>query len=130
MKSFRILAVLISALMLLPGAVKADGEMQYADLGECPLEGGQTIRDCRVGFRTFGALNAEKSNAVLFATWLSGTTGDLAALGYIGPGKMADSSKYFIIAVDAFGNGVSSSPSNSKGQPGPKASTAMPRRHR
>lgn len=118
MKSIRILAVLLSALLLLPGSVLADGELQYADLGECPLEGGQTIRDCRVGFRTFGALNAEKSNAVLFATWLSGTTGDLAALGYIGPGKMADSSKYFIIAVDAFGNGVSSSPSNSKGQPG------------
>jgi len=31
---------------------------------------------------------------------------------------MADSSKYFIVAVDAFGNGISSSPSNSKGQPG------------
>ena len=30
---------------------------------------------------------------------------------------MADSSKYFIVAVDAFGNGVSSSPSNSRRQP-------------
>jgi homoserine O-acetyltransferase len=30
---------------------------------------------------------------------------------------MADSSKYFVVAVDAFGNGVSSSPSNSTRQP-------------
>ncbi|NPU83476.1 MAG: alpha/beta fold hydrolase [Syntrophaceae bacterium] len=118
MKSIRILAVLISALLLLPGSVRADGELQYADLGECNLESGQTIRDCRVGYRTFGTLNLEKSNTVLFATWLSGTSEDLASLGYIGPGKMADSSKYFIVAVDAFGNGVSSSPSNSKSQPG------------
>lgn len=118
MKSIRLVLVLVAALSILPGAVRADGELRYADLGECPLESGQTIRDCRLGYRTFGVLNAEKSNAVLFATWLSGTAEDLAALGYIGPGKVADSSKYFIVAVDAFGNGVSSSPSNSKGQPG------------
>ncbi len=118
MKSIRLVLALIASLLILPGAVRAEGELQYADLGECSLENGQTIRDCRIGYRTFGVLNTEKSNAVLFATWLSGTSEDLAALGYIGPGKMADSSKYFIVAVDAFGNGVSSSPSNSKGQPG------------
>ena len=28
-----------------------------------------------------------------------------------GPGKLVDSSKYFIVAADALGNGVSSSPS-------------------
>jgi len=35
----------------------------------------------------------------------------------IGPGKLIDSNEYFVIAVDALGNGVSSSPSNSKLQP-------------
>jgi homoserine O-acetyltransferase len=33
------------------------------------------------------------------------------------PGKLVDSSKYFVIVVDALGNGVSSSPSNSASQP-------------
>jgi homoserine O-acetyltransferase len=61
-------------------------------------------------------LNSDKSNVVLFPTWLAGTTQELIDMGLIGPGKIADSSKYFIVAVDAFGNGVSSSPSNSRHQ--------------
>src|SRR6185312_10432895 len=36
----------------------------------------------------------------------------------IGPGRLVDSSTYFVVLVDAFGNGVSSSPSNSAQQPG------------
>ena len=90
-------------------------ELQFADLGDFPLTSGATIRNCRVGYRTFGTLNAEKSNAVVFPTWFEGTTKDLIEL--IGPGKLIDSSKDFVIAVDALGDGVSSSPSNSGQQP-------------
>ncbi|MBF0396387.1 MAG: alpha/beta fold hydrolase [Desulfobacterales bacterium] len=90
----------------------------FAELGDYTLENGEVIRDCILGYRTFGNLNSDKSNAVLFPTWLVGTSKDLSDLGIIGQGKMADSSKYFIIAVDALGNGVSSSPSNSKYQQG------------
>ena len=79
------------------------------------MESGATIHDCRVAYRTFGKLNAEKSNAVLFPTWFGGTTQDLVSL--IGPGKLIDSSKYFVILVDALGDGVSTSPSNSDTQP-------------
>jgi homoserine O-acetyltransferase len=35
----------------------------------------------------------------------------------IGPGRALDPSKYFIIATDAIGNGLTTSPSNSKSQP-------------
>jgi homoserine O-acetyltransferase len=87
-------------------------ELKFADLGDFRLESGQTIRDCRLGYRTFGKLNAEKSNAVLFPTWFTGTTKDLVDL--IGPGKLVDPAKHFVIAVDALGDGVTSSPSNSK----------------
>ncbi len=73
------------------------------------------MHNCRVAYRTFGKLNAEKSNAVLFPTWFGGTTEDLVSL--IGPGNLIDSSKYFVIAVDALGDGVSTSPSNSDTQP-------------
>lgn len=95
----------------------AQSELQFADLGNYALENGQIIKECRVAYRTFGVLNKDKSNVVLFPTWLAGTTQDLIDFGFIGPGRLADSSKYFIVAVDAFGNGVSSSPSNSKVQP-------------
>jgi homoserine O-acetyltransferase len=103
----------IASLLLIAPAVAQ--EIKFADLGDVRLESGQTIRDCRIGYRTFGTLNAEKSNAVLFPTWFTGTTKDLVDM--IGPGKLVDSAKHFVIAVDALGDGVSSSPSNSKLQP-------------
>jgi homoserine O-acetyltransferase len=98
------------------GAIAQDN-LKFANLGNYRLENSQVIRNCHLAFRTFGVLNSDKSNVVLFPTWLAGTTQELIDLGLIGPGKMADSSKYFIVAVDAFGNGVSSSPSNSRYQP-------------
>jgi homoserine O-acetyltransferase len=90
-------------------------ELRFANLGDFRLESGASIHNCRVAYRTFGKLNAEKSNAVLFPTWFGGTTQDLVSL--IGPGKLIDSSNYFVIAVDALGDGVSTSPSNSDTQP-------------
>src|SRR5688572_11802331 len=38
----------------------------------------------------------------------------------IGAGRMLDPARYFVVAVDALGNGVSSSPSNSAIQAGEK----------
>lgn len=99
---------------LLSIAVAAQ-EQQFASLGDFKLGGGEVIRDCRVGYRTFGKLNPQKSNGIVFPTWASGTTEQLKS--NIGPGKLIDSEKYFVIAIDALGNGISSSPSNSKRQP-------------
>jgi homoserine O-acetyltransferase len=87
----------------------------FAALGDFKLENGETTRDCRIGYRTFGKLNAEKSNAVLVTTWASGTTEQLK--NSIVPGGLVDPTKYFVILIDALGNGVSSSPSNSRLQP-------------
>ena len=117
MKSIIRIHLMVMLLFLWCGAAFGQGALQYADLGDYPLENGRIIRDCRIAYRTFGVLNAAKSNALLFPTWFAGTTRELIDLGLIGPGKLADSSKYFVVAVDAFGNGVSSSPSNSKHQP-------------
>ncbi len=95
----------------------ADGQQQFADLGVCKLVNGLEITGCRLGYRTWGTLNADRSNAVLFPSWFSGNSGSIA--DYVGADHPVDPSKYFLIAVDAFGNGVSSSPSNSTTQPGP-----------
>jgi homoserine O-acetyltransferase/O-succinyltransferase len=93
----------------------ADGQQQFAALGECKLDNGQQITGCKIGYRTWGQLNADSSNAVLFPTWFTGTSGQIA--GNVGAGKLVDPARYFVIAVDALGDGVSSSPSNSKSQP-------------
>src|SRR5215831_9549944 len=92
-----------------------EGVQQFADLGNLKLQNGSVIFDFRVGYRTLGRLNAGKSNAILWPTWLGGTSQDL--LEFIGPEKVLDSSKYFVVLVDAIGAGVTTSPSNSKTQP-------------
>ncbi len=92
-----------------------EGQQQFANVGDFKLVSGEILRDCRIGYRTFGHLRADKSNVILFPTWASGTTEQLQSV--VGPGKLADSSKYFVILVDALANGVSSSPSNSRVQP-------------
>jgi homoserine O-acetyltransferase len=91
------------------------GTQQFADLGDFKLLSGAIIRNCRLGYRTLGNLNAQKSNGVVWSTWLGGTTKDL--LPNVSPGNVVDTRKYFAILVDAIGNGISSSPSNSKIQP-------------
>ena len=112
--SFRLTIRICFSLQLLCIGVAAQ-EQQFALLGDWKLGSGEVIRDCRIGYRVFGKLNAQKSNAVVFPTWASGTTEQLKS--NIGPGRLVDSEKYFVVAIDALGNGVSSSPSNSKLQP-------------
>ena len=69
-----------------------------------------------MGYRTVGHLNHDASNAVVVFPWHQGTSGQLA--DQVGPGKLVDTTKYFVILFDSLGNGVSSSPSNSASQPG------------
>ena len=90
-------------------------QQQFANLGDIKLQNGGILQDCRIGYRTYGTLNAGKSNAILFPTWGYGTTDDLQ--DFIVKEKFADPALYFVIAVDALSNGVSSSPSNSRLQP-------------
>jgi len=91
----------------------AQPELQIADLGDLKLESGEILHECKVGYRLFGSLNETKSNAVLYPTWFGGTSEEIQFS--IGASKLVDSSKYFIIAVDALGNGISTSPSNYAG---------------
>lgn len=108
------LSVVLALCLLFAGIVMGQ-EQQFASLGDFRLYSGEAIRDCKIGYRTMGQLNAAKSNAVLFPTYAGGTTKDL--IRFVGPGKFVDSRRYFVILVDSFGDGVSSSPSNSTLQP-------------
>jgi homoserine O-acetyltransferase len=111
----------LSAWLSLAGqlpAAWAEGEQQFADLGHCQLESGQAIENCRMGYRTFGSLHSDGGNTILFPTWYNGTSEDLKQ--FIGPNRLVDTTRYFVVAVDALGNGVSSSPSNSNPQKGTK----------
>jgi homoserine O-acetyltransferase len=89
---------------------------QFSSIGDLKLESGSVIRDCRIGYRAYGHLNAAKTNGVLFPSWYGGTTKDIA--NAIAPWKAVDTTRYYLILVDALGNGVSMSPSNSTQQHG------------
>jgi homoserine O-acetyltransferase len=103
-------------------AATAHGQdtLRYAALGDLPLTNGGTLRDCRVGYRTMGKLNKDRSNAILFPSWFGGVSQHLVV--HTAPGGIADSTRYFVVLVDALGNGVSTSPSNSRQQPFPQLS--------
>lgn len=108
--------VMCSAAVCSAQAAK-DGQQQFANLGICRLVSGQQIDNCKLGYRTWGKLNTKRSNAVLFPTWFSGTSEDIG--DSVGADKMVDPGRFFVVAIDAFGDGVSSSPSNSTTQHGP-----------
>ena len=117
-----LLAVLLALAVDLPAQKPGGtGEQRMANLGRCTLESGAAIESCQIGYRTFGRLNAAQDNAVLVPTWLYGNTADLLNLFGDGssPTHLIDTGKFFGIAIDAFGDGVSSSPSNSTTQQGP-----------
>ena len=81
-----------------------------ASLGSCRLSSGATIENCRISYRAFGRLNATRTNAVLIPTWLLGRSEDW--IGMVGENGWVDTTRFFTVVVDAFGNGRSSSPSN------------------
>src|SRR5438874_9385049 len=56
---------------------QSEGAQQFADFGDFHLRNGAIIHGFRLGYRTLGKLNAEKSNAVLWPTWLGGKSEDL-----------------------------------------------------
>jgi homoserine O-acetyltransferase/O-succinyltransferase len=99
----------------------AGGQHQVFDLGDFAIESGATLPDAKLSFVTHGALNADKSNAVLLSSFYAGDHHGYDFL--IGPGKALDPAKYFIVVIDMFGNGHSSSPSNT---PAPFAGPAFP----
>jgi homoserine O-acetyltransferase len=77
--------------------------------------GGRSMRDVRVGYETYGKLNAAGDNAIFVPHFFSGTshaagkykTTDAAA-GYwdpiIGAGRPIDTDKYFVISADTLAN--------------------------
>jgi len=85
-------------------------DYEIFDLGDITLQHGATLRDAKLAYKTFGELNADKSNAIVYPTWYSGRHWDNEWL--IGDGMALDPANYFIIVPNILGNGLSSSPSN------------------
>jgi homoserine O-acetyltransferase len=79
-------------------------------LGDLPLQSGEVLRDAVLAYVTRGRLSPRGDNAVLFPSYYTGTHRENLAM--VGPGRALDPARHFIVLVNLFGNGESSSPSN------------------
>ena len=83
-------------------------------LGDLVVQHGH-LYGCRLAWKSYGTLNAARDNVIVFPTSYSATHTDQEWL--IAPGRILDPTRYFIVIPDMFGNGLSSSPSNTPGYP-------------
>jgi homoserine O-acetyltransferase len=88
----------------------APTDAEYFDLGDFTLQSGFTLRGARLAYKTYGTLNAEKTNVIVYPTWYSGWHTDNEWL--IGADKALNPDEWFIIIPNMIGNGLSTSPSN------------------
>ena len=93
-----------------------DAAHRRFDLGNFRLESGETIRDAFLSYVIHGDPDRLRDGAMLVTTAIGSTHHRLDFL--IGPGAALDTQRYCILVIDALGNGLSSSPSNSTSQPG------------
>ncbi len=74
------------------------------------LESGVTLPELEICYETWGRPNQFRSNVVLLC---HGRSGNRLSHGlYAGPGKLFDTDRYFVVAMDAIGSGLSSSPAS------------------
>ncbi len=80
------------------------------DLGDVTLQSGEVLPGARLAYQTYGELNTTKDNVIVMPTFYTGTHDRNE--GFFGPGRAMDPARHFIVSVNMFGNGLSSSPSN------------------
>ena len=86
------------------------------ELGDFALQSGAVLSDAKLAYQTYGTLATSGDNAVVMPTFFTGSHGRNE--GYFGPGRALDPARHFIVSINLFGGGISSSPSNSEVLPG------------
>jgi homoserine O-acetyltransferase len=116
------LASLVICLSAASGLTRADvGVVQKRgfQLAEFTTQSGQTLKNVRVGYETYGKLNAARDNAIFVAHFFTGTShaagryrADDKRVGYwdaiIGAGRAIDTDRYFVISADTLVNATRS----------------------
>jgi homoserine O-acetyltransferase len=110
----RIIALIVASLGLLAHAQAATPDAEPVQhefiIKNFKTESGTVLPEARIVYGTYGKLNAKGDNAILMP---SHYMADMHGYGWlIGPGKALDPTKLFLVTSELFGNGRSSSPSN------------------
>jgi homoserine O-acetyltransferase/O-succinyltransferase len=103
----------VGLLGVLLSLAAAGQEPKLYTIAKFVFENGGILENMRVAYDTYGELNAARDNAILITHGAS--QGRNGYKIFIGPAKAFDTSKYFIITVDAIGGGASSKPADGMG---------------
>ncbi|OAI50743.1 homoserine acetyltransferase [Betaproteobacteria bacterium SCGC AG-212-J23] len=115
MKLRHVLAVLAGLAFAAQAWAQLLTEKKFFTLPQYTTAGGKTIKNVRVGYETYGKLNAAGDNAIFVPHFFSGNShaagrykADEKAAGYwdaiIGSGKAIDTDKYFVVSADTLVN--------------------------
>jgi homoserine O-acetyltransferase/O-succinyltransferase len=115
MRTFPISVALLALLTTTAAAQGAPARVDRAEhhefvIADFRTESGVTLPQAKVVYGTYGHLNAAHDNAVLLPSHYMANHHGYEWL--IGPGLALDTTKLFLVATELFGNGSSSSPSN------------------
>jgi homoserine O-acetyltransferase len=85
-------------------------DYEIFELGQVALQCGLTLPQTKLAYKTYGELNAQRDNVIVMPTFYGGqiAENETAMAGW----RSLDPKKYFIVIPNLFGNGLSSSPSN------------------
>ncbi|HEY8290148.1 MAG TPA: homoserine acetyltransferase, partial [Acetobacteraceae bacterium] len=78
--------------------------------GDTRLQSGVMLPAARLSWKTHGTLSASRDNVIVYPTSYGAQHQDLEWL--IGEDRVLDPARWFIVILDMFGNGMSSSPSD------------------
>ncbi len=76
-------------------------------LGDYVVQSGEVIRDAKLVWKSHGTLSAARDNVIVYPCSYGAQHMDLEWL--IGPDEILDPTKFFIVIIDMFSNGLSSS---------------------
>ena len=82
------------------------------DAGDVVLQSGRTFPSMRIAYKTFGSLNADRSNVIVYPTSFSAQHYDTQWL--VREGGALDPSKYFIVIPNLFGAFTQADPSTTR----------------
>jgi homoserine O-acetyltransferase len=85
-------------------------DYEIFELKEVVLQCGLTLRQAKLVYKTYGELNAARDNVIVMPTFYGGQLAENEVM--IAAWHALDPKRHFIMVPNMFGNGLSSSPSN------------------
>ena len=113
-----VLTALIWLTLLCGGSLGAVAETRLFSVTDFAFEDGSVLPDVHIAYETQGTLSPAHDNAIVLVP--GAVSGRHVFDPLIGPGKLFDTGRYFVISLDPLGGGESTSPADGMGQEFPR----------